>query len=444
MKAENKFSRTGSSLAKSFIVAGLTSAAGANAAPVGQTSAGFIAKNQSAGETASSEKIDGAKKQMPASLVPPIPAADTAPSGGVLEVTSQRNPTGSSLQTGSSASNAAVAGPSSDVTAKIDQQQKNETSPVTPMNVNAANLLAGTTPENNKQNAQKPTDEKKTNPENTTGQSTVQALIPNGAALQSQLLPLGQNDGFPWSGLLAGGFLILGIAAAGVLTVRLKQGRGLSAGKAEKQLQLITTMSLSPKRQIMLVRIRDKEVALASTEHGITMLTELNGDQNLSGSLIRDGGDEPRRRKVQQKTYAEEPVKLVSAPAAETEDAGQETAIARSEMLMGALKNLREKNLRNRETKVSQTLPAENTRQAAAAPLPTERKAASADPAQSKTESTMKQTRAAFPKYLANAFEQESKRALPQNQSQNASNQDEAGNVTNMIRERLKELRPLS
>jgi hypothetical protein len=76
--------------------------------------------------------------------------------------------------------------------------------------------------------------------------------------------------------------------------------------------------------------------------------------------------------------------------------------------------------------------------------LPTERKAASADPAQSKTESTMKQTRAAFPKYLANAFEQESKRALPQNQNQNSSNQDEAGNVTNMIRERLKELRPLS
>jgi flagellar biogenesis protein FliO len=444
MKAEKKFTRTGSSLAKSFVVAGMTSAAVANAAPVVQTSSGIIAKTQSAGETASSEKIDGAQKQMTASLVPPIPAADPAPSGGMLEVTSQRNPSGSSLQTVSSASGTPAAGSPSDVSANSVQQQKNDASPATPVNLNAANLLAVTTPESNKQSAQKPADEKKTTPETAAGQASAQALIPNGAALQSQLLPLAQNDGFPWSGLLAGGFLILGIAAAGVLTVRLKQGRGLSAGKAEKQLQLITTMSLSPKRQIMLVRIRDKEVALASTEHGITLLTELNGDQNLSGSLIRDGGDEPRRRKVQQKTYTEEPVKLVSAPAGGSEDAGQETAIARSEMLMGALKNLREKNLRNRETKVSQNPPAENTRQSAAAPLPAERKAASAEPAQSKTESTMKQTRAAFPKYLANAFEQESKRALPQNQNQNSSNQDEAGNVTNMIRERLKELRPLS
>ncbi|NBW83186.1 hypothetical protein EBR21_15660 [bacterium] len=68
----------------------------------------------------------------------------------------------------------------------------------------------------------------------------------------------------------------------------------------------------------------------------------------------------------------------------------------------------------------------------------------SMDGAKVKTESTMKQTRAAFPKYLANAFEQESKRVLQPGQSQSSVPQEEAGNVTNMIRERLKELRPLA
>jgi hypothetical protein len=180
------------------------------------------------------------------------------------------------------------------------------------------------------------------------------------------------------------------------------------------------------------------------------MLTELSGQNRGNLALVDDGGgEEPRKRKVTQRANQDEPVKLVASSAQGGESAGEETALARSEMLMGALKNLREKNLRNKPSRNEEQADAPAVSSTSTARTgesrSTERRMAEIPPAEEgKRESTMKQTRAAFPKYLANAFEQESKRTLTQSQSQQASNQDEAGNVTNMIRERLKELRPLS
>ncbi len=370
--------------------------------------------------------------------VPPIPSADGSQAGAVFEVTAQRPDVKSA--DAKALGNTAPTSPKQESAAQMAlDETKAALNAQPPSSAQSANPATPAAPH------QKPAEETKTTsaaPEAAAGQP---AVVPNGAALQTQLMPLGRSDSFPWSGIMAGGFLILGIAAAGVMAVRIKQGRGFTAGRSEKQLQLITSMSLSPKRQIILVRIRDKEVALASTEHGITMLTELAAQGSAQMTMLGDGGnEEPRRRKVQQKVMQDEPVKLVASGANREEDAGHETAIARSEMLMGALKNLREKNLRNRSSGQSEAQVSTSNIQTQEMTAAERKITEPSEQTRGKAESTMKQTRAAFPKYLANAFEQESKRSIPQNQTQSQSSQDEAGNVTNMIRERLKELRPLS
>jgi flagellar biogenesis protein FliO len=440
-------------LATTLVLAGFTSAVSLQATAAEPKSTDLIAKSQQANDTASLNKAIAASAADKAALVPPIPAAEPVSQGTTFEVTAQRSGATTSGENSSAAlGSGAVTGTiniTSDPVNKLKDGSLQKTDSSAALSANSAvqNLtLTNTQQDNQNTLSQKVQDHSKTDLNKTETGTTQIAVVPNGAALQSQLIPLGNSDAFPWSGLIAGGFLILGIAAAGVLTVRLKQGRVFAGSRAEKQLQLITTMSLSPKRQIMLVRIRDKEVALASTEHGITMLTELQSEHSSSVPLLRDSGDdEPRRRKVHQKAISDEPVKLVSSQATYSEDAGQETAIARSEMLMGALKNLREKNLRNRDASTNQSTETSSGKSQSPEKSVQDRKVAEpADPQRSKSESTMKQTRAAFPKYLANAFEQESKRALTQNSNQNQSSQDDAGNVTNMIRERLKELRPLS
>lgn len=392
------------------------------------------------------------------SVVPPIPSPDTAVQGATFELQAKKPET---LGGETKAAIAPAALPANALTNVTESSNTASGTTSPPANAATTNMpAAGTNPAatNTAQaGAVQPdmpqtnqSDTAKASEANTPSSANAGSMVPNGAALQTQLLPIGKTESFPWTTLLAGTFLILGIAATGVMAVRIKQGRGFSTGRSEKQLQLITSMALSPKRQIILVRIRDKEVALASTEHGITMLTELSAQNKGNLTFVDDGGgEEPRKKKVTQRTNQDEPVKLVASSAGDSQSAGEETALARSEMLMGALKNLREKNLRNKPNRDDErnTAPVATAASSArtADARSTERKMVENQPAdEGKRESTMKQTRAAFPKYLANAFEQESKRTLPQSQSQQPSNQDEAGNVTNMIRERLKELRPLS
>ncbi|MFZ9519895.1 MAG: flagellar biosynthetic protein FliO [Silvanigrellaceae bacterium] len=390
----------------------------------------------------------GTGDKLQQATVPPIPASDATSNAPTVDAKSARNDMQSATDTGAAnglliqQGQPAKEGTASQNTTDPRGQQTNSsgTDSSTAALSGVQNSVSQVSASEAKANSQ--TNDGKTSPEKGTPSDTPATLVPNGAALQSQLMPLGQADKTPWSTLAAGGLLILGIAALGILAVRLKQGKVSFSSRGEKQLQLVTSMALSPKRQIVLVRIRDKEVALASTEHGITLLTEMAAPQRQA-SLLEDGGeDTPKRRKVQQRVATEDSVRLVASSSEKEESAGQETAIARSEMLMGALKNLREKNLRNKSsiTTESPTTPAVTSNESQR-----DRKSEdSLESTKSKGESTMKQTRAAFPKYVANAFEQESKRVLPATQSQNAGSQDEAGNVTNMIRERLKELRPLA
>lgn len=278
------------------------------------------------------------------------------------------------------------------------------------------------------------TDKAATTPEPTTSEKL---LVPNGTALQSQLIPMSNSAGTPWSSYAAVAFLVLGMAATGILVIKLKHGRRLSGGKLEKQMQVISTLPLSPKRQLLLVKIKDKEIALASTESGITLLTEIESrTQNLRQLTDDTEGEDTKRKKVQQRVIREEPSKMIAASA---EDSLDDSAMARSEMLMGALKNLREKSMKNRPLQTAEPIEAENTGESRSATAQVKQEAKHTFPQTTgKAQPTMRQTRAAFPKYLANAFEKEASRPSTQTAS------DEAGNVTNLIRERLKDLRPLS
>lgn len=291
-----------------------------------------------------------------------------------------------------------------------------------------------------------------TAPSNSTPQASENIVVPNGAALQSQLLPLNQNEGSPWSTITAGAFLLLGLAAAGLLLVRLKNGRSLGLAKAEKQLQLLSALSLSPKRQIVLLRIRDKEVAIASTEHGITLLTEMESGNRHTEQSTNDGGIEKGQRgRSSQPLLTMDSPQLVAA--GRNADSTSEPTVGRSELLMGALKNIREKTSRSRANSnaTNTTADSRDERDLAgsspknASGMTRKDATSGSNPAETRlaSEGSIKQTRANFPKYLANAFEQESRRG-PQQPASNEASQDESSNVTNMIRERLKELRPLS
>jgi len=360
------------------------------------------------------------KAQVAVSNVPPIPQTDK-PAITMASATTQSQT--SSLDTGSELNT-----PTTDTETSIGTS--------TQANTESATLATeGSSPSTQSDTVSPQTQ----NETNTTPKVTGQAelLVPNGTAIQSQLLPLGQGSENPWASYATVGFLILGMAATGLLVVKLRQGKSFGTGKTERQMQVISSLALSPKRQILLVKIRDKEVALASTETGITLLTEIETPFRSAPHLIEDGGsEEPRRKKVQQKQIKEEPSRMI---AASTEASIDESAMARSEMLMGALKNLREKSMRGKNATTN-----ENNEKALNDSRPTLRKNdENSDPigylkSGNKSEPTLRQTRAAFPKYLANAFEKEANRPSSQQPT------DEAGNVTNMIRERLKELRPLA
>lgn len=369
--------------------------------------------------------------------VPPIPAADANPSAA----------------NSGNAANAAIPSQNAGAVQTLDAQKNTDIKSATAATASTTAAAApGTNTSTTGETAQATAtaiDPTAATTDKSQGAAPLQAtdttiLVPNGAALQTQLLPLNGTDSSPWTSYAAGAFLILGLAAAGVMAVRLRQGKTFGLNRSEKQMQLISTLALSPKRQILLIRIRDKEVAVASTEHGMTVLTEMQAhSKTLNQSTDDSGGEEPRRRKVQQRITQDEPVKLV---ASEAESLGEETAVARSEMLMGALKNLREKNLRGRTGSNTSESPV-TTKAVAAETASREKKILdSVSDSKGRGEPTLKQTRAAFPKYLANAFEQESKRSIPQStaSNNNSSGADDASNVTNMIRERLKDLRPLA
>jgi flagellar biogenesis protein FliO len=65
------------------------------------------------------------------------------------------------------------------------------------------------------------------------------------------------------------------MAMIGWQILRNKKAIGIGPNKSPRALQLTATLPIGPKRQILLIRVRDSELAIASTEHGVTVLSHL-------------------------------------------------------------------------------------------------------------------------------------------------------------------------
>lgn len=268
------------------------------------------------------------------------------------------------------------------------------------------------------------------------------------ANLEELLKPEKQTVEEPslWQGGVLVGCMLFGLAGLGFVLVRLKNKGALPLQSREKHMQISSTLALSPKRQVLLVRIRDQEFALASTEHGIQFLSEVgaqNSNQNTtqnsgqnnsnqipSGSKMSQVQDQiPPRLMRRTEPQVEQKTEAQSAPEPKEK--------VKSDMLKNALSRFKDSEIKREKNEAPEKSPsslAANKRNSDA----------------TATQSTLKSTRANFPKYLANTFAQESERVtapkgnLNLNQNQHHNPDEDVESVTNMIRAKLKEMKPLA
>jgi flagellar biogenesis protein FliO len=283
---------------------------------------------------------------------------------------------------------------------------------------------------------------------------------------------LNETAGFdPWqsAGLVFGLLALLG--AGGVALVRLK-GRGtFLPSKQEKLMEIVGTLAIAPKRSVLLVRIKGEEFAISSTEHGITFLHAL-GQGNARASAadfdVRGNGMVAERlrespsRLSRVARAAPPPAALESAatssssspsaaradganPASSRELASDEPVVGdggasrapKSDMLLSALRNMRAKAAQK------ETRSAELSAPEAKVTPPSGNKSKAAG-----NGSTSGNAAGSFPRYLANAFAEEGRREVRRGDDSTGRNapDDEVQmeSVTNLIREKLREMKPLA
>lgn len=227
------------------------------------------------------------------------------------------------------------------------------------------------------------------------------------------------------TGLVIATFLA-GLGALGILLVRLRGRAPLrSSTKGERPLHIVQSLNLNPKRQIMLVSVRGQEILLTSTESGVSLLSELNRPQ--TPVAIAPAPSYLPAHTPQREHAREAPLRAL--PEAESPPkAAANTSRDKTEILRGALRNLREK-------RAIQEPEAKSTKiETNAQPPPT--------PA---TDTTAKKRGNAFPRYLAATFEEESRRQLNESEQASAANLSQAApaeetveSITQMIRDRLR------
>lgn len=192
-----------------------------------------------------------------------------------------------------------------------------------------------------------------------------------------------------------------------LLTKFKKKGFLFSQNKNEKMMDIISTLPISPKRQVMVLRIRDQEIVVSNTEAGIHFLTEISANYANKNShdkkqvqisdkfLLPKNSDKRDENSLQQ-------LESNSAQLDREND-------KKSDILLRALKSINSNSV-NQKKNTTQ----ENSNSS------------------SKTE--------AFPKYLANRFENEGKKEVKKREEE----VDSVENVTNLIREKLRSMKPLN
>ncbi len=171
--------------------------------------------------------------------------------------------------------------------------------------------------------------------------------------------------------------------------------------KIENVMNIISTISISPKRQIMLLQIRDKEIVISNTESGINFISDI---QNRA--LQKESIEEKRPLKLSnfmnnfEKKIEVNENKLTENKLIENNK--------KSDILMKAIKKI-EKEKKEEVNKKEEKLLENNSNSAI------------------------------FPKYISNIFENESKKEVKKK-----DDNDSVESVTNLIREKLRSMKPLN
>ncbi|WP_186649817.1 flagellar biosynthetic protein FliO [Fluviispira vulneris] len=203
------------------------------------------------------------------------------------------------------------------------------------------------------------------------------------------------------------------IAVCGYFLVKMKKRGSFALTRPDKIMDVVSSLSISPKRQVLILRIRDQEIVVSNTEAGINFLTEISGNSGYQSKQITEKKPNLISDKM---TFSKSDRSFVEKPELRKEivtNNSDKVAEKKSDILLKALKSLNANSLtqklKNSEEKNGEKIGDENK------------------PGN-------------FPKYLANQFEAESKKDLKKKEEDG----DSVENVTNLIREKLRSMKPLN
>ncbi len=199
---------------------------------------------------------------------------------------------------------------------------------------------------------------------------------------------------------------ILG-SLAYILTKFRKKGI-FSLVKSEKIMDIVSTLPISPKRQILILKIRDQEIVVSNTESGISFLTEITG--GLNNRVFQEKKQLQLNEKLMLQKQDRNIFDKVDQKNEQNNNLSDKISEKKSDILLKALKSINSNNLNQKKNKTSDEVPQ----------------------SQNKGDS--------FPKYLANQFENESKKEIKKKEE----DVDSVENVTNLIREKLRSMKPLN
>jgi flagellar biogenesis protein FliO len=252
-----------------------------------------------------------------------------------------------------------------------------------------------------------------------------------------------------WQNLgLAFGILIV-IALAAYQYSRSRSSGQTKQGRAPKALQLVAALPISPKRQVLLIRVRDTEIAVASTEHGLSLLSEVRESNAQAIESLAAAKPERLPRPLPVADGSESiPARMLSANAPET----------KSEILKKALESIESKRARQNQISTDESeddiqVPNRGNRQ-------TQRNTKSASVESKTTTILASPGTPRLKKFFANSYKQSNERNTEQEQespaqrgasrSESVSTQNteaastQTDNVAQLIRDKLKQMRAIN
>lgn len=206
-----------------------------------------------------------------------------------------------------------------------------------------------------------------------------------------------------WKIFLISTLFISTISILGFLLIKMRRKGVFSISKADKIMDIISTMPISPKRQILILKIKDQEIVIANTENGINFLTEINNSTPLKNIIDKKQMQLNEKFLLPKNEKIEQNISNIDKPVEK-----------KSDILLKALKSLNSNSLGQKKNNASDIDNSINSN------------------SQNKAEN--------FPKYLINQFENESKKELKKKDDE----VDSVDNVTNLIREKLRSMKPLN